>query len=318
MAKFPDDTNQGTPSQGDSCAFHFLGNVGVPLMPTLYIPGLNVGLLVWLGTIPNVTNSLDASRLINLIHGHPIYVSSSTNSSPPPSPSSGESTVTSNRKSKQNRKRKNRKTKSPTSVSHVGDRSKISTSHIEDQHLASTSYAGGKNAPSASHAGGKHPVPASHTGNRSVASVSHVIDPSPTSAIHVGDVQPATAIHAGGIDSIDKLRWIGCKPKFPCKLCKGDHLTHLCPSLLEVQRLWSLSANSSDFESSVVSSQFIQPLVEKMVMPMQSSTDPTPLLGGEVPLDLVVSQPIQPLVEKLVMPMQSSADPTPLLGVRCL
>jgi hypothetical protein len=49
-------------------------------------------------------------------------------------------------------------------------------------------------------------------------------------------------------------------------------------------------------------------------MLMQSSTDPTPLLGGEVPLDLVVSQPIQPLVEKVIMLMQSSMDPTPLLG----
>jgi hypothetical protein len=46
---------------------------------------------------------------------------------------------------------------------------------------------------------------------------------------------------------------------------------------------------------------------------MQSSADPTPLLGGEVPLDHVVSQPIHPLAEKVVMPMQSSADPTPLL-----
>jgi hypothetical protein len=50
-------------------------------------------------------------------------------------------------------------------------------------------------------------------------------------------------------------------------------------------------------------------------MPMQSSADPTPLLGGEVPLDHVVSQPIQPLVEKVVTSMQSSADPTLLLGV---
>jgi hypothetical protein len=54
MAKVPDDTNQGTPSQGDSCAFPFFGNVGVPLMATLNILGLNVGLPVWLGTIPNV------------------------------------------------------------------------------------------------------------------------------------------------------------------------------------------------------------------------------------------------------------------------
>jgi hypothetical protein len=35
---------------------------------------------------------------------------------------------------------------------------------------------------------------------------------------------------------------------------------------------------------------------------------------GEVPLDHVVSHPIHPLAEKVVMSMQSSTDPTPLLG----
>jgi hypothetical protein len=96
MAKVLNDTNQGTPSQGDSYAFPFFGNVGVPLMATLYIPGLNVGLLVWLGTIPNVPSALDASQLSTLSHGNPVDVSSSAKSSPPPSPASGESTVTSN------------------------------------------------------------------------------------------------------------------------------------------------------------------------------------------------------------------------------
>jgi hypothetical protein len=67
MDKVPDDTNQGTPSQGDSCAFPFFRNIGVPLMATLYIPGLNVGLPVWLGTIPNVPNALDASLVKNLM-----------------------------------------------------------------------------------------------------------------------------------------------------------------------------------------------------------------------------------------------------------
>jgi hypothetical protein len=54
MAKFLEDTNQGTPSQGDSCAFPFFGNIGAPLMATLNIPGLNVGLPVWLWTTLNV------------------------------------------------------------------------------------------------------------------------------------------------------------------------------------------------------------------------------------------------------------------------
>jgi hypothetical protein len=100
MAKFPNDTNQGTPSQGDSCAFPFFRNVGVPLIATLYIPRLNVGLPVWLGTIPNVLNSLDASQLSTLCHGNHVDFPSSTNSSPPPSLTHGESTVTSNQKPK--------------------------------------------------------------------------------------------------------------------------------------------------------------------------------------------------------------------------
>jgi hypothetical protein len=257
MVKISGDTNQGSPSQGDSCAFAFFGNVGVPLMATLYILGLNVGLLVWLGTIPNVPNSLDASQLRTLCHEHPIDVYSSAKSSPPRFPASDESTVTSNRKSKRSRKRKNRKKKSPTSMSHVGDRSTTSASHIEDQHPASTSYVGGNHPPSVSHAGGKSPVPASHTGNRSIVSGSQVIDPSPASASHVGDVQPTTTSHPGGINYVEKTRWIGRKPKFPCNICKGDHLTHLCLGILEVQILWSLSASSSDFESFEVSSQSI-------------------------------------------------------------
>jgi hypothetical protein len=130
MAKVLDDTNQGNPSQGDSCAFPFLENVGVPLMATLYIPGLNVGLPVWLGTIPNVLNALGASQLRTLCHGHHVDVPLSAKTSPPPSLASGESIVTSNRKSKRSRKRKNRKKKSPTSTSHVEDSSSTSASHV--------------------------------------------------------------------------------------------------------------------------------------------------------------------------------------------
>jgi hypothetical protein len=116
-------------------------------MATLYIPELNVGLLVWLGTIPNVLNSLDSSQLSTLCHGHHVDVPSSAKASPPPSPASGESTVTSNWKSKRNRKRKNRKKKSPTSASHVGDRSSTYASHVEYQHPASAIHAGESTQP---------------------------------------------------------------------------------------------------------------------------------------------------------------------------
>jgi hypothetical protein len=127
-------------------------------------------------------------------------------------------------------------------------------------------------------------------------------------------VQPTTSSHAGGINSIEKPRRIGHNPKFPCKLCKGYHLTHLFPRLPEVRRLWSMYASSSNYESSEVSSQPIHLLVDEVVMSLQSSANPTPILRGDMPVDHVVSQPIQPVVKKVVMLMQSSIDPTPFLG----
>jgi hypothetical protein len=144
MAKVTYYTNQGTPSQGDSFDFPFFGNVGVPLMATLYIPGLNVGLPVWLGTIPNVPNALYASQLSTLCHGNHVDVPSSTKSYPLPSTFSGESIANCNQKYKRNKTMKNKKKKSPTSMSHVGDRSSTYASHVEDQHIASTSHVGVK------------------------------------------------------------------------------------------------------------------------------------------------------------------------------
>jgi hypothetical protein len=111
------------------------------------------------------------------------------------------------------------------------------------------SHVGGNHLASVSHAGAKCPVTASHTSDRSIASASHVIDQSPTFASHVGYVKLTTASHAGGIDSVEKPRWIGCNPKFPCNICKGYHLTHLCHGLPHAQRLWSMSVRYCDSES---------------------------------------------------------------------
>ena len=70
MAKVFEDTNQGTPAQGDSCAFPFFGNIGSPFMTTLNILGLNVGLPIWLWTTLNVPNYLNSSQIRTLCHGH--------------------------------------------------------------------------------------------------------------------------------------------------------------------------------------------------------------------------------------------------------
>ena len=80
----------------------------------------------------------------------------------------------------------------------------------------------------------------------------------PTSLIQVGPSHPASSVHARGklssfadhverkqlatsshVNTVEKTGCSKCKLKFPCKLCKGDHLTHQCPAIAEVQRVWS-------------------------------------------------------------------------------
>jgi hypothetical protein len=186
MDKVPDDTNQGTPSKGDSCAFPFFEKCWCPFDGHFVHSWVECGTTGLVGYHSKCPNTLDASQLRTLCHGHHVDVPSSTKSSPPPSAFSGESIATSNQKSKRNRKRKNRKKKSPTSVSHVGDRSSTSASHVEDHHPAS-----------ASHVGGKQPTSASHVGDRSSTSASHVEDQHPTSASHVGGMNLVPASHTG-------------------------------------------------------------------------------------------------------------------------
>jgi hypothetical protein len=36
------------------------------------------------------------------------------------------------------------------------------------------------------------------------------------------------------------------KVKFPCNICMDDHLTHLCPKLVEAARILSLPPNCAD------------------------------------------------------------------------
>ena len=48
MATFPGFTNPGIPTNGNPGHFAPFGNVGAPYMATLSLPGLTVGLPVWL------------------------------------------------------------------------------------------------------------------------------------------------------------------------------------------------------------------------------------------------------------------------------
>jgi hypothetical protein len=102
IAKVLEDTNQETPSQRDSCAFLFFGNIGAPLMATLNISWWNVGLLIWLWTTLNAPNTLDDSQISTLCQGHRMNVdplpSTTIKFTPSLSSSSGEIIATNNQK----------------------------------------------------------------------------------------------------------------------------------------------------------------------------------------------------------------------------
>jgi len=66
----PMDTNQGTPLKGDHCIFHLFANISSPLMATLNILWLNVGLLVWLLSILNILSVPKYSQMSTLFQGH--------------------------------------------------------------------------------------------------------------------------------------------------------------------------------------------------------------------------------------------------------
>jgi hypothetical protein len=190
----------------------------------------------------------------------------------------------------------------------------------------------------ASHVEGSSPTFDIHVGHSSPTSVSHVGHFLLASAIHAGSMSPATASHARGIHTIDKPRRVICNPKFLSRLCKGDHLTRLCPATIVVQEAWSLPGGPLGFELSLVSQPslvdtvvmlmkyssdstflfggdvFIDLVVshhvQLMVVSMQYSDETTPIFGNDASLHLVVSHPIQPMVEEVVIPMQYSVNPT--------
>ena len=110
MASIHVGTNQENPMQNDSCDFLFAGNVGVPLMATLSLPGFTLGLLVWLLSTLNILNDPDASQASTLYQGNQKNVSPSpVETSTPPSTSSNEISNTSNLQSKRIKRRKNKK-----------------------------------------------------------------------------------------------------------------------------------------------------------------------------------------------------------------
>jgi hypothetical protein len=139
MASVPGMTNEGTPAPGEPFVFPSYGNIGPPHIATLSLPGLTIGLPVWLFSTQVIPNAVSASVVSTSPQEHQPHVdpspSSPVRSSSPSSlarspsvssSSSSESSEASNPVNKKKKKRKIKKkkdkqgSKPPTTVKHVG------------------------------------------------------------------------------------------------------------------------------------------------------------------------------------------------------
>jgi hypothetical protein len=57
-----------------------------------------------------------------------------------------------------------------------------------------------------------------------------------------GRNQPTIVHHVGSVDDVGKPTNTGRKPKFPCRICKGDHLLRDFPGLPKVLEVWSMGS----------------------------------------------------------------------------
>jgi hypothetical protein len=115
MASVPGTTNEGTHFPGISFVSPSVGHIGPPYIATLTLPGLTIGLPVWLFSTPVNVNDPSASSISTPPQDHQPHVdplpSSPIGSSSHSSSSPSEISATSNQVDKKKKKRKIKKKK---------------------------------------------------------------------------------------------------------------------------------------------------------------------------------------------------------------
>jgi hypothetical protein len=275
----------------------------------LSLPGLTIGLLVWLFSTQVISNAASASIVSTSPHEHQPHVDPSPSSlvrysSPSllartPSFSSSfssESSEASNSVNKKKTKRKNNKkkikqgSKPPTTVKHVGKQLVTITraGNVDDVKITQTNR---KPKNPYRLCKGSHIL-------KECPSLSKVIEAwsthprQPTSlAPEQHDDKPPSTSH----DTVGKKK---SRVKFPCMLCKGSHLTHLCPHMDEASKLLEdMTVSQPQLPAAYRKLSLNPPIVDGMISLVPSSVNP---------VDHVVN-----LVTSLVEPVDKVVDPIP-------
>jgi hypothetical protein len=296
MASNPGSTNGGTPSPGEPYTFPSFGNFGPPYVATLSLPGLTIGLPVWLFPTPVIPNPPNVSVAPNTLdvntppthQPHVDFSPSSSIKSPSISPSSpsesskASSQVDQKKKKWKEKKKKNpKRTKAPT-TSDVGSKKPVtvnSTGSVDE--VNKIKMKNPKPKFPCSLCKGDHflrDCPGltqvlEMWSSTSSASVGHVDDTPSTSDVQVGKKKKTV--------------------KFPCMLCKGNHYSHLCPRMDEASSLLEKLQLPKGYRK--LSSD--PSLVDGLVNPVPSPVSP---------VDQVVN-----LVSSSIEPQTQVADPVP-------
>jgi hypothetical protein len=314
MASVPGMTNEGTPAPGEPFVFPSYGNIGPPHIATLSLPGLTIGLPVWLFSTQVIPNAVSASVISTSPQEHQPHVDPSLSSpvrsyspsslarSPSISSSlSGESSGTSNPVTKKKKKKIKEKkdkqgSKPPTTVKHVGKQPVIvnRAGSVDDVKITQTTrkpkypcrickgihlLKDCPGLPKVIEAWSTHPRQP-----MSLASEQHVDDPPSTSQDTVGKKKN--------------------RVKFPCMLCKGSHLTHLFPCMDEASKLLeAMTVSQPQIPAAYRKLSLNPPVVDGMITSVPSSVN---LIDHVVNL---VTSLVEP-VEKVVDPIPSLVNPT--------
>jgi hypothetical protein len=161
MESVPKMTNEGTPFPGEPFVFPSYGNIGPPHITTLSLPGLTIGLSVWLFSTQVILNAVSASVVRTSPQEHqphvdpspsspvrssspsPLARSSSVSSSSPSESSKASNPVDKKKKKRKNKKKKNKQgSKPPTTARHVG-KQPVTDNHVgsvDDAKITQTTH----------------------------------------------------------------------------------------------------------------------------------------------------------------------------------
>jgi hypothetical protein len=316
-------TNEGTSAPGEPFVFPSYGNIGPPHIATLSLPGLTIGLPVWLFSTQVIPNAVSASVTSTSPQEHQPHVdpspSSPVRSSSPSSlamspsissSSSGESSEASHPMNKKKKKRKIKKQKDkegsklPTTVKHVG------------KHLVIVNHVGSVDDVKITQTARKPKYPCR------LCKGSHILKECPglSKVIEAWSTHPRQPTLLASKQHVDnplstRHDTVGKKKsrvKFLCMLCKGSHLTHIFPHMDKASKLLEdMTVFQPQLPTSYRKLSLNPPVVDGMINLVPLSVSPVDQVVNLVtslnePMDQVVD--LFPSLVNPTLPLESETQ----------